>query len=344
MFASIKHIDKKLKLVSTVIFVIILDLLFLYYIKYKNQGLPLHDFSLTYIGNLLNLLFALILIAGIIFYSFGKRNTYNPGTLIFYTLLMTFSLFLAEFYTWLKIPVPNVFVLAHPLKDVLKGVLFTAYQLIVFFYISIVWITFLGRKESLILKAVINSIVIAIFLLIIAFLNLNSVAENSFVKNHAGNAKYVGVVMGAAVWSNNQPSPSLASRSDKAAELYKEGILNKIQVTGGHAPGELSEAEVAYRYLKSKNIDSSDIWIEKKTASTSEQIRFIRNNLIGKKHIKNIVIISDAYHLARIKEICKFYKIKTQLAPSEMNISFDSKIYYKLRESVALIIFWFFAL
>ena len=344
MFARIKHIDKKLKLVSTVIFVIIFDLLFLYYIKYKNQGLPLHDFSLTYTGNLLNLLFALVLIAGIVFYSFGKKNTYNPGVLIFYTLLMTFSLFLAEFYTWLKIPVPNIFVLEHPLKDVLKGVLFTAYQFIVFFYISVVWITFLRRKELLILRAVINSIVIAIFLLIIAFLSLSSVVESSFVKNHAGNAKFVGVVMGAAVWSNNRPSPSLALRADMAAELYKDGLLKKIQVTGGHAPGELSEAEVAYKYLVSKGVDSTDIWIEKKTASTSEQIRFIKNRLVDKKHLSNIMIISDPYHLARIKEICKFYKIKTQLAPSGMQLSFDSKIYYRLRESIALLVFWFFAL
>ena len=344
MFARIKHIDKKFKLVSIVIFVIIFDLLSLYYIKYKNQGLPLHDFSLTYTGNLLNLLFSLALIIGIIFYSFGKKNTYNPGVLIFYTLLMTSSLFLAEFYTWLKIPVPDIFVLKHSLKDVLKGILFTAYQFIVFFYISVVWITFLGRKELVILRAVINSVIIAIFLLIIAIFHLKSGNEKEIDKSFTAGKKFVGVVMGAAVWSNNRPSPSLALRADMAAELYKDGILKKIQVTGGHAPGELSEAEVASAYLKSKGIDSTDIWIEKKTASTSEQIRFIKNTLINKKHLSNIIIISDPYHLARIKEICKFYKIKTQLAPSEMHLSFDSKVYYRLRESIALLVFWFFAL
>ena len=338
-----KHIDKR-KLVSLIIFIILLDLFFLYYIKYKNQGLPLHDFNLIYTGNLLNLLFTLILIVGIIFYSFGNKNVYNPKVLISYTFLMTFTLLFAEFYTLVKIPVPNFFVLEHSLKDVLKAIFFTVYQLIVFMFISVVWITFLGRKELLILRAIINSVIIATFLLIVAFFHLSSDVEKGFGKNDVGNAKFVGVVMGAAVWSKNQPSPSLASRADVAAELYKEGILKKIQVTGGHAPGELSEAEVAYNYLKSKNIDSADIWIEKKTASTSEQIRFIKNELIGKKHLNNIVIISDPYHLARIKEICKFYKNKTQFSPSEMNLSFDSKIYYRFRESVALLVFWFFAL
>jgi len=339
-----KHINNKWKLVSAIICVVILDLLFLYYIKYKNQGLPLKDINLFYTGNLLNLIFALILITGIIFHSFCNKNVYKPKLLILCTVLMTFSLLFAEFYTWIKIPVPDYFVLEHPLKDVLKGILFTIYQLIVFMFISIVWITFLGRKELLILRAVINSIIIATFLLIIAFFHLISDYEKKIDKNYAGNAKFVGVVMGAAVWSNNQPSPSLALRADMAAELYKDGILKKIQVTGGHAPGELSEAEVAYNYLKSKNIDSTDIWMEKKTASTSEQIRFIKNILVDKKHLNNIMIISDPYHLARITEICKFYKIKAQFARSELNLSFDSKIYYRFRESVALLVFWFFAL
>ncbi len=339
-----KHIDNRWKLVSVVISIIILDLLFLYYIKYKNQGLPLSDINFIYTGNLLNLIFVLILIVGIIFYSFNEKNIYNPRLLIFYTALITFSLLFAEFYVWVKIPVPDYFILEHPLKDVLKGILFTIYQLIVFMFISAVWITFLGRKELLILRTVINSIIIATLLLVVAFFHLSSDVEKNFAKNYTGNAKFVGVVMGAAVWSNNQPSPSLASRADMAAELYKNGILKKIQVTGGHAPGELSEAEVAYHYLKLKNIDSTNIWIENKTASTSEQIRFIKNELMLKKHLNNIIIISDSYHLARIKEICKFYKIEARFAPSEMNLSFDSKIYYRFRESIALLVFWFFAL
>ena len=98
MITRNKHIDSKWKLVSVIICVVILDLLSLYYIKYKNQGLPLSDINLLYTGNLLNLIFSVLLIVGIIFYSFSKNNVYNPKLLILFTVLMAISLLFAEFY------------------------------------------------------------------------------------------------------------------------------------------------------------------------------------------------------------------------------------------------------
>jgi uncharacterized SAM-binding protein YcdF (DUF218 family) len=153
----------------------------------------------------------------------------------------------------------------------------------------------------------------------------------------------VGVVLGAAVWTN-EPSPSLKSRVEKAFSLYKEGEIQKIQLTGGHAPGELSESEMAYKYLKSKNIDTNDVWIEKNTTSTAEQIQFIKSKLSAKPTIDNIIVISDSYHLPRVHEIADFFHLNLQVAASNLDLKFENKIYYKLRESAATVIFWFFAI
>ena len=339
-----KSIISKWRLLSVIIVVIILDLLFLYYIKYKNQGIPLSDFSIIFKGNLLNLFFTLVLIISILIYSFSKRNVYKPKLLIFYTTLMTFALFFAEFYYWLKIPIPNYYFLEHPLEEIIKGIFFSLFQLVQFIFISVIWITFLGKKELLVLKSLGFSVLVTALLLLSAFLYLGQNVVEKININNGRNAKFVGVVMGAAVWSDNRPSPSLAARAEMAAELYKKGVLKIIQVTGGHAPGELSEAEVASNYLKNRGVDSTNIWIEKKTASTSEQVRFIKNELMDKKNLRDIIIISDSYHLARIKEICSFYKIKTHFAASEMHLGSYKKFSYKFRESVALLVFWFFAL
>ncbi len=339
-----KSIISKWRLLSVIIVVIILDLLFLYYIKYKNQGIPLSDFSIIFKGNQLNLFFTLVLIISILIYSFSKRNVYKPKLLIFYTTLMTFALFFAEFYYWLKIPIPNYYFLEHPLEEIIKGIFFSLFQLVQFIFISVIWIAFLGGKKLLVLKSLGISVLVTALLLLSAFLYLGQNVVEKININNGRNAKFVGVVMGAAVWSDNRPSPSLAARAEMAAELYKKGVLKIIQVTGGHAPGELSEAEVASNYLKNRGVDSTNIWIEKKTASTSEQVRFIKNELMDKKNLRDIIIISDSYHLARIKEICSFYKIKTHFAASEMHLGSYKKFSYKFRESVALLVFWFFAL
>ena len=67
-----------------------------------------------------------------------------------------------------------------------------------------------------------------------------------------------GIILGAAVWSGNKPSPIFRGRIKKGAELFKQKIINKIHLTGGNAPGEISEAKAALNYLVS-NYKITDI-------------------------------------------------------------------------------------
>ena len=148
----------------------------------------------------------------------------------------------------------------------------------------------------------------------------------------------------AAVWSGNNPSPSLSARVDKAIELYNNGYTGKILLTGGNAPGELSESEVAFNYAKKMGMDTTKIFMEQATTSSSEQIKFIKSNLVTNKNINDIIIISDSYHLPRILEISKFYNIDLKVASSKLQYNFQNKLYNKFRESLALVVFWSFAL
>jgi vancomycin permeability regulator SanA len=153
----------------------------------------------------------------------------------------------------------------------------------------------------------------------------------------------VAVVFGAAVWSKNRPSSILMGRVDKAVELYKNGLVRKIYLTGSNAPGELSEAQVAFNYIKNFDVNLNDVLLEKKTTSTSEQVSFIKNELLDTLHLKKIVIVSDRYHLKRIKEIGKFFNLKLESVNSRINFNFKDMVYYKIREGIALLIFWLFA-
>jgi len=107
----------------------------------------------------------------------------------------------------------------------------------------------------------------------------------------------------------------------------------------------MSESEVAYEYAKVKGVDISRIIIEKQTSSTTDQILWIKRNLISsKKSVGDIIIVSDGYHLLRIIEISKFFNINVKVAESEHKLNFEDKLYNKIRESIALFIFWNFAL
>jgi uncharacterized SAM-binding protein YcdF (DUF218 family) len=256
---------------------------------------------------------------------------------------MTLFLFTAWIFLKYHIKLPDITILNQPFERIFVSGLFFIYQFIQFLLIIEIWLSLSGRNKSFFLRAFVDSILVTLILLVLSFLYLNfhKISPNVFFLS--GKGINVGVVLGAAVWTD-EPSPSLKARVDKAFELYNDANIQKIQLTGGNAPGELSEAEIAYKYLKSKKIDTTNVWVETHTRSTIEQIQFIKSNLVNKPNINDIIVISDSYHLPRVKEIADFYLLDIKAAPSDLDLKFESKLYNKVRESAAILIFWFFGI
>jgi vancomycin permeability regulator SanA len=322
------------------VLIVIAHLLIILYIKYKIQNLPIANFRLGYIGNLLNLIITTLLLISIVVNYFLKIRV-SDRAILTYIIIMSLFLSAGILNAFVKFPMPRLYMFEHQFRDVLTGFLFSAFQFTGFIFLSAIWLNIIGRNGLIFLNSSVNAVIILALFFIFAFVYVNQ-ARTVSTLNNTGNK--VAVVLGAAVWSNNLPSPILASRVEKAYQLYKQGYINKIQLTGGNAPGELSEAEVAWLYLKERGVNLNDVWIEKKTSNTAEQVRFVKEELINKKKLLNIVFVSNSYHLSRISEICNFYNIKAGIETCSLDLSFESNIYYKVRESIALLIFWFFAL
>jgi vancomycin permeability regulator SanA len=337
------NLKNKGLVIAIVIAAALFNLFFLFYVKYQNQNLSIDNFSLGNLGNLLNLLFSTLLIIASLLY-FWKNDKYiNPVTVIALTAIMTFLLISAAIIEYLELPLPEWKMSRQPLVLIVKASLFCMYQVVHFVLIFILWYSFLDKDKYLLLRSFVNSLIVVMILIGFAFYFIST--ESMLSERYSKDDYNVGVVLGAAVWSYNKPSPSLAARVDKAIDLYKDGIIDKIQLTGSNAPGELSEAEVALRYLNEKaNLNPYDIWLEKRTRSTLEQVHFIKKNLLTNEKIDNILVISDSYHLKRIQEICKFYNVKAEVFASDLKLSSQNMLYYKIRETIALLIFWFYAI
>ncbi len=326
------------------ILILLFDLLLLYYIKYQNQGLPISSLKIFYTGNFLNAAFSFIAILGVIIYTIKMKSNSKLLMIILFPVLLTAFLLIAYASTKVPLPLPDVYFIDHPLSLVAVGILFSFYQFLQFMFIALLWFNILGGKELIFIRSVFDSAALVMLFLILTFVYIN--IKKNFRKDFtpAKNSVNVAVVLGAAVWSHNSPSPSLAARADKAVALYKKGIVNIIQLTGSNAPGEMTEAEVADNYIKLSGIKSKDIWIENNTVSTAEQIRFIKDSVLTKKNIGKVIIVSDSYHLTRVHEICGFFGVKAELAASALKLNFEHNLYYKFKESIALMVFWLFAL
>ena len=152
-----------------------------------------------------------------------------------------------------------------------------------------------------------------------------------------------GVILGAAVWSGDKPSPVFRERIKRGYELLNEGVVEFLVLTGGNAPNELTEAEVGKRELLKLGVDNTRIALEEETSSTVEQVLFIRDEL-SKQKWESFVIISDQFHLKRALEICAFNDIEAVGIASESPLGPTTLAIYHLRESAALTLYWMFGL
>jgi vancomycin permeability regulator SanA len=243
----------------------------------------------------------------------------------------------------MSLPFKEIYYFGQSGDELFIGAIFAFYTLTFLIMIFLIWLFIFNYKNILVLRAFVNSILTMLVILVLVFLFIIG-REPGFNENFLKiNKNNIGVVLGAAVWSNNKPSPSLASRVDKALTLYEQKKISQIYLTGSNAPGELAESEVALKYIRAKRVNTSEIFLEKETTSTNEQIQYIKNNLIRTPNRK-VIVISDSYHLVRVLEIAKFHKIKIQVSASELFQSFEKAVYNKIREALALTMFWLYAL
>jgi uncharacterized SAM-binding protein YcdF (DUF218 family) len=108
------------------------------------------------------------------------------------------------------------------------------------------------------------------------------------------------VVFGAAEYSG-RPSPTLRSRLDQALTLYRRKFAPVIVTTGG--PGgdpQFTEAEVARNYLVEHGVSPEDVLIEKESSTTDQSVVQVAE-LLERNQVSRCIVVSDGYHLFRIK-------------------------------------------
>lgn len=160
-----------------------------------------------------------------------------------------------------------------------------------------------------------------------------------------GNKKAdAGVILGAAVWGGNRPSPVLRERINKGYEIYQKKFVPKLVLTGGGSPNEMSEADVERNELKKYGVEDKNLIVEVKSNSTIEQIRFVRDKCYRKFNWSRIILISDNFHLFRSTEICKFNNMNVDCIASDTPLSTESVINFCIKESIALLFFWIFGI
>ncbi|MFM9873752.1 MAG: YdcF family protein [Fimbriimonadaceae bacterium] len=130
-----------------------------------------------------------------------------------------------------------------------------------------------------------------------------------------GNAD-AAVVLGAAAWGP-KPSPVFAARLDHAADLYLDGRVKKVIVTGGVGRlGGPSEAEVGRNYLVKKGVKRGDVIEENQSRRTFDNLRNAMG-LMTKAGLGDCFVVSDPLHMRRSIAIADGLGMRAKASPTE---------------------------
>lgn len=123
------------------------------------------------------------------------------------------------------------------------------------------------------------------------------------------------VVLGAAQY-DGRPSPALKARLDHVVELWRNDKQASVVVTGGKQPGDrVTEATASANYLVGKGIPENRILREVSGRSSFESLAGSAA-FLKRRGLTKVVLVSDAYHSARIEGIAEEVGLDASVSPT----------------------------
>lgn len=129
----------------------------------------------------------------------------------------------------------------------------------------------------------------------------------------------VAVVLGNTAFADGSLSPWLQGRVDKALELYRNGQVKKIFVSGGTGTSLYPEGDAMRNYLVKNGVDTSVIIVDNKGNNTYLTAVHLAE-LSRHNEFPSVVAVTSFYHVTRTKWITnQLYKGKVSGACSSFS-------------------------
>jgi len=111
----------------------------------------------------------------------------------------------------------------------------------------------------------------------------------------------VALVLGAEVYADGTPSAFLQSRLDLAAELYRDGRVAQLLVSGDGRSRFYDETGGMRRYLEGIGVEPDAILVDPAGLDTYASCLRAREEF----GVRRLAVVSQRYHLPRALAICR---------------------------------------
>jgi len=179
-------------------------------------------------------------------------------------------------------------------------------------------------------------VVVAVVVLAIDIVRLANRIERQSTLDEAQPADII-LVLGAAEY-NGRPSPVLRARLDHALALYQRLLAARIMTTGGSGGDPVfTEGAVGRAYLMSHGVPSEAIVVETEGATTVQSIA-LAGEIIRRMGLHSVIVVSDGYHIYRVKRMLQFRGLKVYGSPRKDHNSPQREQWNYLRQAVGYLL------
>ncbi len=139
------------------------------------------------------------------------------------------------------------------------------------------------------------------------------------------------VVLGSGITPEGEPRPILKKRLDATLELYNEGLLDRIIVSGYHPYKTYNEPVAMMKYLAKAGVSERMITKDTSGNNTFATCYQAKNEF----NVDRVIIVSQPSHLDRAIFLCRSLGVEAYGYPAELKVSRSSDMMQSARESIS---------
>jgi len=140
----------------------------------------------------------------------------------------------------------------------------------------------------------------------------------------------VAVVLGARVFKSGVLSDVLVDRLDTGIDLYRQGRVGKLLLTGDHGQAAYDEVNAMRKYVLSKGVPAQDIFMDHAGFNTYDSMYRARDVF----EIKNAIIVTQKFHLNRSVYTARTLGIDAIGIPADRHV-YIKAVNFEVREILA---------
>lgn len=194
--------------------------------------------------------------------------------------------------------------------------------------------TFISRlRKKAVGRIFVNAAITLIMAAVLCFIAVSGLMISAAAHDAPTNAMVI--VLGCQV-RGETPSPMLLRRTETALGYLNENPGSVCIVSGGRGTNEsISEAECMKRILVANGIAESRIFLEDRSTSTYENIKFSKAIIEANRLPQTVVIATDGFHQFRALNFAKREGLNASPVTSRTPLSVLP--FYWLREVIAIV-------